>query len=132
MVRHIGSRYNVSETDRLYDVRMSPTPSTPGLDQQPDDRADAGRAESARVGGSVWTRPPRPARRRLSLETIVRTAIDLADAHGLDAITIRRVAAELNARPMSLYQFMDRKDDLIELMVDEIVGEMVLDELPAG
>ncbi|WP_157756838.1 TetR/AcrR family transcriptional regulator C-terminal domain-containing protein [Plantactinospora sp. KBS50] len=109
---------------------MSPKPSTAGLGEQPADRPKARRAESAPVSGSVWTRPPRPTRRRLSLETIVRTAIDLADAHGLDAITIRRVAAELNARPMSLYSFMDRKDDLIELMVDEILGEMVLDELP--
>jgi AcrR family transcriptional regulator len=98
-------------------------PTTPGLDPQPADRP-------APVSGSIWTRPPRPTRLRLSLEAIVRAAIGLADAEGLDAITIRRVAAELNARPMSLYSFMDRKEDLIELMVDEILGEMVLDQLP--
>ncbi|GAB3844965.1 TetR/AcrR family transcriptional regulator C-terminal domain-containing protein [Dactylosporangium cerinum] len=109
---------------------MSPTPSTQGLDQEPADRPNARRGASAPVSGSVWTRPPRPTRRRLSLEAIVRAAVDLADAEGLDAITIRRVAAELNARPMSLYSFMDRKDDLIELMVDEILGEMVLGEPP--
>lgn len=82
--------------------------------------------------GSVWTRVPRAKPRRLSLETIVAAAIGLADAHGLDAVSIRRVAAELSARPMSLYSFMDRKDDLIELIVDEIMGEMIVDELPAG
>ncbi|MGC4748133.1 TetR/AcrR family transcriptional regulator C-terminal domain-containing protein [Micromonospora sp. DT201] len=82
--------------------------------------------------GSVWTRFPRAKPPRLSLEAIVAAAIGLADAHGLDAVSIRRVAAELSARPMSLYSFMDRKDDLIEMIVDEVMSEMIVDELPAG
>jgi AcrR family transcriptional regulator len=78
--------------------------------------------------------PRRQGKRRpeLSAETITWAAIRLADAEGLDAVSIRRVAAELEARPMSLYDHISSKDDLLAMMADEVVAGVLLDEpLPA-
>jgi AcrR family transcriptional regulator len=75
-----------------------------------------------------------PARRQgqrrpeLSAETITRAAIRVADAEGLDAVSIRRVAAELDARPMSLYDHISSKDDLLAMMANEVVAGVLLDE----
>ncbi len=57
-------------------------------------------------------------------------AVALADREGLDAVSVRRVAAELKTPPMNLYSFFERKDDLIDLMADHVLGEMLVDELP--
>jgi AcrR family transcriptional regulator len=82
--------------------------------------------------GPIWTRPPRPApRKRLTREAIVAAAIELADAEGLQAASIRRVAAKLETRPMGLYSHFERKDDLIDLMLDQIAAEILLDAVPA-
>ncbi len=82
--------------------------------------------------GSLWFRPE-PAGRPASLtrEAIVATALELADAEGIDAVSIRRVAGVLGARPMSLYSHIGRKQDLIDLMVNEAIGEcLVPGQLP--
>jgi AcrR family transcriptional regulator len=80
---------------------------------------------------SIWTRETSAKPAALSREAIVRAAIKLADEEGLDAVSIRRIAAELSARPMSLYQFIERKDDLFDLMFDQLAGEaLVQGELP--
>jgi AcrR family transcriptional regulator len=73
----------------------------------------------------LWTRPAKP--ERLTRETVVACAVELADREGLAAVSVRRVAAELSARPMSLYSFFERKDDLVDLMVDQVLGEMLVD-----
>lgn len=65
-------------------------------------------------------------RRRLSPEAITEAAIRLADAEGLEAVSIRRVAAELDARAMSLYDHFASKRDLLVSMHDEAVGEMLV------
>lgn len=85
------------------------------------------------AGGSVWAREAKPSSRRepLTRERIVATAIALADAEGLDAVSIRRIAGELQARPMSLYAHIESKDDLLALMHDEVVRETLLPEVPA-
>jgi AcrR family transcriptional regulator len=80
---------------------------------------------------SIWSRetPAKPG--ALSRDAIVRAAIKLADEEGVDAVSIRRIAAELSARPMSLYSFIERKDDLFDLMFDHVAGEaLVPGELP--
>jgi AcrR family transcriptional regulator len=77
----------------------------------------------------VWARPERPPRRRargLSRRQIVRAAIQIADRDGLDALTMRRVAQQLGAGTMSLYWYVRSKDELIELMRDEVAGEQTL------
>jgi AcrR family transcriptional regulator len=80
--------------------------------------------------GLIWTRPPKEHRERPTREAIVAAATDLADTHGLDAVSIRRVAAALHTRPMDLYRHFARKDELIDLMVDEVIAAAVLGELP--
>lgn len=63
---------------------------------------------------------PKPA---LSLPRIVAAAVRLADAEGLDAVSMGRVAAELGAAPMSLYRHVSAKEELLTLMVDAAWGD---------
>lgn len=84
---------------------------------------------------SVWTRDDEQAAgpQPLSRASIVAAAIEIADSEGLEAVSIRRLATKLGARPMSLYSHIERKGDLIDLMVDEVMGGSVLPEpLPSG
>jgi AcrR family transcriptional regulator len=72
-------------------------------------------------------------RGRLSPEAITEAAIRLADAEGLEAVSIRRVAAKLDARAMSLYDHFASKRELLASMTDEVVGEMLVSQpLPEG
>src|SRR5260370_42122493 len=70
-------------------------------------------------------RPP------LSREQIVRAAIELADEHGLKAVSARRIAGRLGSGATSLYWHVRSKADLYELMFDAMVGEVQLPE-PTG
>jgi AcrR family transcriptional regulator len=75
----------------------------------------------------LWERSEpvsRPAPTPLSREAIVRSAIGLADTDGLAAVSLRKVAAVLDAGPMRLYGYISSKEDLLELMVDGVYGEM--------
>jgi AcrR family transcriptional regulator len=76
----------------------------------------------------VWTRTAQRRKPALTREAIVAAAIDIADAEGLAAVSIRRVAAELGARAMSLYSHFDRKEDLLNLMGDEVVREVLIED----
>lgn len=55
----------------------------------------------------------------------------VADDEGLDAVSIRRIAGELQARPMTLYSHIGSKDDLLELMHDAAVEETLVGDVPA-
>lgn len=70
----------------------------------------------------VWMRR-REIRPALTVERIVRTAVTIADVEGLDALSMRRVAADLGSGTASLYRHVTDKDELIELMVDAVYGE---------
>ncbi|MYT29631.1 TetR family transcriptional regulator [Streptomyces sp. SID8354] len=59
----------------------------------------------------------------LSEERIVRCAIDIADAEGIEALSMRRIASQLGSGTTSLYRHIAGKDELIELMVDTVYGE---------
>ncbi|WP_327666762.1 MULTISPECIES: TetR/AcrR family transcriptional regulator [unclassified Streptomyces] len=91
----------------------------------------AGRAAVPEV---IWARPertgrgPRPAYTRAD---IAAAAVRIADSGGLDAVSMRHVAAELGCGTMSLYNYVPRKEDLYELMVDAVSGEHELWE-PSG
>ncbi|MFI5690921.1 TetR/AcrR family transcriptional regulator [Kribbella sp. NPDC051586] len=78
--------------------------------------------------GSVWLRDePEPTRARLSREDIVRTAIRVLDREGLDKFSMRMMAAELDAAATSaLYWRIATKDDLLELVVDEIFADALV------
>jgi AcrR family transcriptional regulator len=69
-----------------------------------------------------------PARSGLSTQAIVDTAITIADVDGLDAVSIRRVAAILDVRPMSLYTHIVSKDELLALMANELIGTLIIEE----
>ncbi len=81
---------------------------------------------------TVWTRDEEEATGPLPLsrESIVAAAIEIADTDGLEAVSIRRLATKLGARPMSLYSHIERKGDLIDLMVDEVMGLAILPDPP--
>ncbi|MER8156073.1 TetR/AcrR family transcriptional regulator C-terminal domain-containing protein [Streptomyces sp. NPDC094472] len=75
----------------------------------------------------VWERPEppnRPVPAPLSRERIVRAAIQLADADGLDAVSLRKVATALDVRPMRLYGYIAGKEELLDLMVDAAYAEI--------
>jgi AcrR family transcriptional regulator len=81
----------------------------------------------------IWTRPePGTRSPRLSREAIAQAAIAIADAEGLGAVSMRRVAAELDAGTMSLYHYVANKDELFALILDMLMGEQYVpdDELP--
>jgi AcrR family transcriptional regulator len=83
----------------------------------------------------IWLRPeragrgPRPAHSRTS---IAAAAVALADAEGLEAVTMRRIAAELGAGTMSLYNYVPKKEQLFDLMLDAVAGEYRLPSAPSG
>jgi len=64
-------------------------------------------------------------RGRLTSEAIIEAAMRLADNEGLEAVSIRRVAAEIDARAMSLYDHFASKQELLVSMADEGVGEIL-------
>jgi len=82
----------------------------------------------------IWLRPERVRRARptLSRDEITKAAIQLADTDGLEAVTIRRIAAVLGAGANSLYWYISSKDDLFELMADAVYGEIELPSAPSG
>jgi AcrR family transcriptional regulator len=63
---------------------------------------------------------------RLSRERIVRGAIELADAEGIDGLSMRRLGDELGAAPMALYRHVASKDDLLDGMIDLVFAELDL------
>ncbi|MFG2974955.1 TetR/AcrR family transcriptional regulator C-terminal domain-containing protein [Streptomyces sp. NPDC048331] len=88
-----------------------------------------------RIGTVVAGRTPAaPDRRRpspaapdtepeLTLDRIVRAAVEIADAEGLAALSMRGVAARLGVAPMSTYRYVTGKEDLVLLMADAAFGE---------
>ncbi|MFJ8093324.1 TetR/AcrR family transcriptional regulator [Streptomyces griseofuscus] len=75
----------------------------------------------------VWERPEppdRPVPAPLNRERIVRTAIRLADADGLEAVSLRKVATALGVGPMRLYSYIASKEELLDLMVDAAYAEI--------
>ncbi|WP_405797836.1 TetR/AcrR family transcriptional regulator [Streptomyces sp. NBC_01506] len=72
----------------------------------------------------MWTRPRRPQRKHLTREQIVTAAIELLDAQGVAALSMRNLGTRLDAAATSLYRHVANKDELIELVVDEVFGEL--------
>ncbi len=83
----------------------------------------------------IWDQPtpaPRSPGVALSRDRIVTAAIELADEEGLAALSMRKIGAKLGATAMSLYRHVPSKEDLIQLMLDEILGDQDLSALPSG
>jgi AcrR family transcriptional regulator len=82
-----------------------------------------------RSGASIWARREhaavgRPAQR--SRAEITAAAVAIADADGLDAVSMRRVAAELGTGAASLYRYVSTREDLVDLMIDSAAAEYSL------
>ncbi|WP_243407235.1 TetR/AcrR family transcriptional regulator [Frankia canadensis] len=70
-------------------------------------------------------------RPKLSPDLLARAAIAIADADGLAAVSMRRLASSLGVGTMTLYYHVRDKDELLNLVWDEFMGEHLLDEIPA-
>lgn len=92
----------------------------------PAERSGAG--DPARTLLLLWRRtadiPRHGPRPTLSVDGVVASATALADAEGLDAVTMRRVAAALDVSPMTLYTYVPSKAELLDLMLDAAYARM--------
>lgn len=82
-----------------------------------------------RPAASIWMRPERSAAGRpaqWSRTEITEVALRVADAEGLDAVSMRRVAAELGTGAASLYRYVETREDLLDLMTDATGAEYEL------
>ncbi|MFD8013827.1 TetR/AcrR family transcriptional regulator [Streptomyces sp. NPDC058955] len=88
------------------------------------------------TGSSVWLEQ-RTARSGggpagLDRDRIVAASVRMLDRDGLAKLSMRRLAAELGVTAMSLYWYVDTKDDIIEYAIDTVYGEIDLDTVAAG
>src|SRR5689334_5448127 len=101
----------------------------PFLAYRPGDRRAQRLRVHAREDAKRGQRHPPRRAAALSRDEIVRTAITVADAEGADAVNMRRIARELGSGTMSLYWHVASKDELLDMMIDAIVGEAQAPEL---
>ncbi|MFD9412746.1 TetR/AcrR family transcriptional regulator [Streptomyces sp. NPDC059989] len=98
-----------------------------------DEQRDAGAGASAAVR-LLWGPPPgKPARgpkRGLTLEGIALAGVGIADAEGLGAVSMQRVAGELAVTKMALYRYVPGKAELVALMVEAAMPVPVPDLVP--
>jgi AcrR family transcriptional regulator len=77
-------------------------------------------------------RPPGRRRGGVTVDDVVAAAIDIVDREGVDALTIRRVAEACGLSPMGLYRHVRDKDDLLDRVVDAVVGPGLRDLQASG
>ncbi len=83
----------------------------------------------------IWARLSSQGRgpaRTLNHVAITAVAIALADADGVDAVSMRKIAGRMDHSAMALYRHVGSKDDLTELMYDAVLGELDLTGIPSG
>jgi AcrR family transcriptional regulator len=93
----------------------------------PTERSSAG--DPARTLALLWREPGSDETRRgprqgLTVDVVIAAALTLADAEGLGAVTMRRVAESLGVVPMSLYTYVPGKAELLDLMLDTAYLQM--------
>lgn len=96
----------------------------------------SGKGDPARSLALLWRTSERASRKGkpdLSVDRIVRAAIEVADAEGLQALSMRRVAEKLGVGTMSLYTYVPGKPELLDVMLDTVYGETARpEEVPGG
>lgn len=93
-----------------------------------------GSGDPARSLALLWRdrgRPAKTGRSGLTVDRIVGAAIEIADAEGLAALSMRRVAEALGVGAMSLYTHIPGKAELIDVMLDTVIGETLEPPLAA-
>ena len=92
--------------------------------------AQPGTPEGRRVVELLWAptqQPPvRGPKPRISLADVVAAGVAIADAEGMAALSMRKVANHLGVGVMSLYTYVPGRSELVELMIDRVMGEQVL------
>jgi AcrR family transcriptional regulator len=83
--------------------------------------------DPARSLALLWGSHSKPGRSGLTVRAIVETAIELADAQGLEAVSMRQVAEQLKAGTMSLYTHVPGKGELTDLMFDTVYADLYAD-----
>ncbi|WP_199444124.1 TetR/AcrR family transcriptional regulator [Umezawaea beigongshangensis] len=86
-----------------------------------------GSGDPARSLALLWRTGEKASRRGkpdLGVDRIVRVAVEVADAEGLAAVSMRRVAERLGVGTMSLYTYVPGKAELVDVMVDTVTGEL--------
>jgi len=78
---------------------------------------------------ALQPKPSAEPRAPLSRERVLRSAIRLADAAGIESLTMRRLAQELGVEAMTLYYYVTKKDDILNGIVDMVTSEI---ELPSS
>lgn len=74
-----------------------------------------------------WARVPPPARKpKVSRRDLASAAVRMADADGLEALSMRRLARELGVGTMTLYHYVTTKNEVLALALDTAMGEIVL------
>src|SRR5579862_1206401 len=95
------------------------------MPKRPASSAPAATAEP--LPPAPWQRAPqRAARRRrdpITQKVIVETALGILDSDGLEALSMRRIAEELDTGAASLYWHVGSKDGLLDLLFDHVIGE---------
>jgi AcrR family transcriptional regulator len=71
-------------------------------------------------------------RRPLTPEAVVVAGLAIGDAEGLEAVSLRRIAAELGVTPMALYRYVGSKEELLDEMLDAVWGTVELPDPAAG
>lgn len=99
------------------------------------DRSGAG--DPVRTLELLWREPghgvaARGPKQQLSVDTVVDTAVELADREGLDALTMRAIAQRLGVTPMTLYTYVPGKAELLDLMLDAVYLRMPRTAHPAA
>ncbi|WP_436787677.1 TetR/AcrR family transcriptional regulator [Yinghuangia sp. YIM S10712] len=89
-------------------------------------------AEAPDVPTPPWRTARKPARAPrkppITLDAIVDAALAIIDTEGMDALSMRRVAQKLDTGAATLYAHVQSKDELLELLVDRVTGELDLPE----
>ncbi|RDL09950.1 TetR family transcriptional regulator [Streptomyces sp. HB202] len=120
-----------SEPDSASEPTSDAAPAPASAPAAPPASASSGGPKDAAVRTSVWLGRTAPSRSRrtespagLDRNRITEASVRLLDADGLAKFSMRRLAAELDVTAMSLYWYVDTKDDLLELALDSVYAEI--------
>lgn len=108
-------------------LRLLYAGSSAGRRERERERRIAGHLERRREHGAR----PAPRARGLSQADIIEAAVAIADAEGTSAVSIRRIARDLGVGPMSLYWYVTSTEELHQLMLERVQGEIAAAE-PSG
>ena len=103
-------------------------PAHPGGDAEKGDRVATDGQMAGEGTGPRWlgSDPVEEQGPPLTRRRVVEAALRLVDEHGLHALTFRKLASELGTSPMAPYSYVRNKEELLDLMLDLVLGEIDL------